>query len=265
MRGIAAGALRPIDTGAELPGGLADALHLLQPWWQSPERWLPAVLALLLLWWWWRRRGARRTAPAPRPAAPPPPLPAPPGPSSLAVAIRELRDRYRASGDLREGLHRLSVLLREHLVPLLPWDERHPGHTALELAHRFDDGPSGPVLRVLSDLQFAGREPTRESYDDAFRVAEVVARDLASRRRQGWSWAPPVDPRTGRPPVDPRMGRPPDVVAGPPDDSAERPGVSAEPPDLSGGIRGVSGKAPDSPDGSQPPRSRSGRARRSRR
>lgn len=204
MRGLAAGALRPLETGAELPAGLTDPLHLLEPWWHSPERWLPAVLALLLFWWWLRRR-SRRPAPTVRPAPPPAPLPAPPRADSLAVAIRELRDRYRASGDLREGLHRLSALLREHLLAFLPWEERHPGHTALELARRFDDTPSGPLLRVLSDLGFAGREPTRDGYDDAFRVAEVVARDLASRRKQRQpSFAPPVDPRTGRPPADPQ-------------------------------------------------------------
>ncbi len=168
----------------ELPAGLADPLHLAQPF---PFRTL-AVIGLLavlaLLWMLWRRL-RRRRPPAPAAAVSPPLSPPAAG---IGAAITAIRGRF-LDADRRRGCHQLSETLRAHL-------ERGGRHrfstlTAGEIAAAIGDVAVARFFDLLADLQFGRREPSRSDFDGLCDLACDVVVAGGGRRPRGRKGNPP--------------------------------------------------------------------------
>ena len=163
-----------------LPGPLAGSLHFPS----SPSgAWLLVWFALVagLVFWLgrllWRRLrrylGARPSPPA-RPAA------RPRGLFGIGSAIAAILDRHLQSESYRQGCHELSEALRTHWEQrglIRPAGPRFTRMTAREIEGRVGDRPATRLLSVLSDLQFARREPSRDDFQGACELAtELVAK-----------------------------------------------------------------------------------------
>ena len=156
-----------------LPGPLAGALHYPSP---PSCAWLLVWLLLIagLVVWLarllWRRLRRRAAAPA----AKPPPAARPRGRRGIAAVLAEIFDRHLKAGTYRQGCHELSGALRGH------WEERGLARpagpqfsrmTAREIEGRVGDRPATRLLRLLSELQFGRREPSRSDLQGAFKLA----------------------------------------------------------------------------------------------
>lgn len=172
-------ALAPAEP-VPLPGSLAGPLHYPSPpscAWLAI--WLLLILGLVvwLAWRLWRRfrhylaaRPVRRAAPAVRPR----------GRFGIASAIAAIIDRHLGAGTYRQGCHDLSDALRTH------WEERGLAKpaggrltrmTAREIEVRVGERPATRLLKLLSELQFARREPTRDDFQGACQLAtELVSK-----------------------------------------------------------------------------------------
>lgn len=165
----------------ELPAGLTDPLHVLDPdAWSVVTLLRNLLLLALVLWLWhrWSRWRSRRHSPAPTSHRPPPP-PTPQANSALAGAIDDLRRSTLASGDYRQGCHGLARLLREH-------GERTGRHpltvlTAPEIAMALGGAPLVTVFQLLADLRFSRAEPSREDFEDVC----VLAKESMAKGRSG--------------------------------------------------------------------------------
>ncbi|RMH21336.1 MAG: hypothetical protein D6696_05990 [Acidobacteria bacterium] len=149
---------------SDLPAGLGEPLHLLEP---LPHRALVAAgLALLLLAWWawlrWRRRPAAAEAPPPAAAE-----------GGVDEAIEAIRRRYGRPGRFRVGCHALAGLLRRHVEGT---SGRRLAHlTAREIAAAFGEQAVAGFFPLLAELQFRRREPSADEFHSICELAEAVA------------------------------------------------------------------------------------------
>lgn len=161
----------------ELPAGLAEPLHILEPTWQKAVAFILLALSLALTLWLLRRWRRRAAAPAEAPPQPPSPSAPARAPSGIDGAVRALRDEYRTRR--REGCHELSVLLRAHF-------ERRAGSrrsrrsfatlTAREVGRLLGKEAVREHLLQLSDLQFRRHEPSEREFDRICDRSVEVAR-----------------------------------------------------------------------------------------
>jgi len=161
---------------ADLPVGLAEPLHILEPAAEgSVAPWLlvlALVAALLLLWLRWR---ARRAVPV----LPPTDSPMPDEGVGILGQIWEIRKKYSRRFDRRRGCHELSTVLRDYLEPRLPatvsspgpdgsklWRRRPPlaALTAREIAALLGYAPLGRFLVHLSRHQFGRTKPDEDTF-----------------------------------------------------------------------------------------------------
>ena len=172
---------------SELPAGLAEPLHILEPSSPSYGPWL--LLALLLAWWWWRRRRRRVVVPPPRVTVPV--APSEPELSGLAAAIESILKRFGGpDADHREGCHQLARELRRHFHdgrrPFAVW-------TAREIVARATSAQTiekrvARLFECLAELQFRRRPPEREELTSVLASAgRLVGDSDAATRSEGES------------------------------------------------------------------------------
>lgn len=156
-----------------LPFGIAEPLHIEEPF----PAW-KVVLAALVLWLLYRLaralyRRLQRAAQAPRPAAPPPP----PLLGGIGAVIDDIRRRYQT--DYRRGCHALAEALRRHFdrakLPGSAGRAPYPTLTAREIERHIGDTALTRFFALLSELQFHRREPTQSDFEGACELAAVVA------------------------------------------------------------------------------------------
>lgn len=167
-----------------LPGPLEGPLHFPS----SPScAWLAVWLLLLLglaIWLgrllWRRLRRRLQSRPEPRPA--PPPVAA--GAPGVSAAIADILDRNLRSGTYRQGCHELSAVLRAH------WEARGLGReagprftrmTAREIESRVGERPATRLLALLAGLQFGRREPSRNDFSGACKLAGETVLERGER------------------------------------------------------------------------------------
>jgi hypothetical protein len=169
--------------GGDLPAGLGDPLHLLEP--SNVDTWLPSLLATLLgllLTWAWRRWKAKRSQkPAPTTTRPRPVAAGASG--SVLDEVAALRRRHARSRTFREGCHALASTLRQHLERARDSGAGDPGApiptlTAREMAARLGDPLIGSLFELLEELQFRRREPRKT---DFLGVCDLATEVLAGR------------------------------------------------------------------------------------
>lgn len=175
----------------DLPGPLAEPLHLLEPSW-SLVPWLLFVLVNSLLVAWLRHRYRQHKAnralePEPEPA--PPPRPAPPAPelSEIERKIQHVRLHHRAPGATREGCHQLSELLRDHLTASVAPHHLPPEPESLtgrEMGRLFGGAVNGFFV-LLTGLEFGRRQPHPGEFETACDLAAEVVRS-APRPKRPW-------------------------------------------------------------------------------
>lgn len=152
----------------ELPAGLADPLHLPDPYPSSGLLGaLAALLLLTLLAVLWRRR--RRRPPA---ASAPPPAVHVDAASAIGKAIEDVRRRFSGSRDYRHGCHALAGLLRAHFEarttrPLTTL-------TAREMPSAIGEGAVASFFELLAELQFRRRRPTHDEFRGACDLAHSL-------------------------------------------------------------------------------------------
>ena len=145
----------------ELPAGLADAQHILQPspWRRDLLVALAAVAMFLIFWWLYRRwRRGRRISPTLQTEVPA-------ARSPLATAVDAIRDRARKSHRYRRGCHELALCMRQALQSTSTADLQQS--TAREIAHQMGDDRRARLLVSVSDLRFGRRTPDLADLDDA--------------------------------------------------------------------------------------------------
>ena len=177
MSGLAG--LAPAEA-VPLPGELAGPLHFPS----SPSClwlvvWFLLVMALAAwlgrrLWKRFRRWVDSRPKPSPRPRT------RPRGVFGIGSAIATILDRHLQSETYRQGCHELSGALRTY------WEERGlvrqagprlTRMTAREIEDRVGDRPESRLMSVLSELQFGRREPSRNDFTGACKLAaELVSK-----------------------------------------------------------------------------------------
>lgn len=149
-----------------LPAGLAEPLHILEPWpWRSTLATAVLVtLALLLLrwlWHWWRRRppaptGERLVVPLRRR-------------SVFGEAVEAILHRARESRDFRSACHELALLLRS------AWESQRGDRirylTAQEIADRFGENRRARLLLTLAELRFGRRTPDENDLEGLCELA----------------------------------------------------------------------------------------------
>ena len=156
----------------QLPAGLAEPLHLVNPYpYGKALAFLAALLLLALLWAWWRRR--RRSAPS-SPAAAPPPIPPPPPASTIEKAIAEIRLRYVETRRHREGCHELAEVLRTYY-------EKACGKplsrlTVREIGTVLGDSAVTALFELLAEMQFRRRQPSSDEFSQICETATDVAK-----------------------------------------------------------------------------------------
>jgi hypothetical protein len=160
----------------ELPRGLADPLHILEPFPGWARAAIVAALLLALLWMLWRRWARRRRVPvaarSPRRVAP--------RLDSIAEVIRRIRRRYPDAGSYRQGCHELSAVLRSFLERGSP----HPFSilTAREIARALGEGEQTRLFDRLAELQFARRAPSRRDFRA---ICDLALEVVAAPRKRG--------------------------------------------------------------------------------
>ena len=167
-----------------LPGELAGPLHFPS----SPSCawlvvWFLLVVGLLvwlgrLLWRRFRRYLESRPKPSPRPRT------RPQGAHGIASAIAAILDRHLQGESYRQGCHELSGALRTHWEErglVRPAGPRFTRMTAREIEGRVGDRPATRLLALLSQLQFGRREPSRNDFSGACKLAA----ELVSKREGG--------------------------------------------------------------------------------
>ena len=162
-----------------LPGELAGPLHFPS----SPSCvwlvvWFLLIMALVawlgrLLWKRLRRWVDSRAKPGPRPRQ------RPRGAFGIQSAIATILDRHLQSETYRQGCHELSGALRSHWEErgmVRPVGPRFTRMTAREIEDRVGDRPESRLMSVLSELQFGRREPSRNDFTGACKLAgELVS------------------------------------------------------------------------------------------
>lgn len=181
----------------DLPGPLAEPLHLLEATW-SLWPWLLFVLVNSLLFAWLRQRyrlfkAKRALGRASKPAASAQPPPASWTITEIEHKIEQLRLHHRTPAATREGCHQLSELLRDHLAKSLAPHQRPAAPDSLtgrEVGWLFG-GAVDSFFLLLTSLEFGRRQPHPGELETACDLAVEVARSeprpkpLRSGRRGG--------------------------------------------------------------------------------
>ena len=136
----------------DLPAGLADPLHILEPWpWRALVIGLAGgALAVWLVWRWVRGRLDRagvESAPGPEVVTL----------SAFGEAVEGIRERARESSFFRLGCHELAGLLRGRLRSR--HGESFAYLTAQEAAARLRGDGCAELLVDVSTARFARRIP----------------------------------------------------------------------------------------------------------
>lgn len=155
--------------GGDLPAGLGDPLHLLEP--SNVDTWLPSLLATLLgllLTWAWRRWKAKQGRKAEPTTARPRPVAAG-GADSVLNEVAALRRRHARARTFREGCHALASTLRHHLERTRDSGAGDPGPpiptlTAREMDARLGDPLVVGFFELLEELQFRRWEPEKTDF-----------------------------------------------------------------------------------------------------
>ena len=180
----------------DLPGPLAEPLHLLEATW-SLWPWLLFVLVNSLLFAWLRHRYRKFKAKRAlgRASKPPSSKPFTPRPAITEIEhrIEQLRKKHREPAAAREGCHQLSELLRDHLAGSLAPHQRPAEPDSLtgrEVGWLFG-GAVDSFFLLLTSLEFGRRQPHPSELETACDLAVEVARSeprpkpLRSGRRGG--------------------------------------------------------------------------------
>lgn len=181
----------------DLPAGLAEPLHILEPAAEEGGCLLPGLLALfvlagfLLLWRRWRARRSASGAPVPD---------APDRSDTVGPLgrISRIRKRYLHRGDRRQGCHELGVVVREALEREIPgmvasagpgggraWRRRPRLETltgreiaALVEGALPEEGAAVRFLPLLELQQFGRVAPDRETFAELCDLAAEAVREL---------------------------------------------------------------------------------------
>lgn len=157
-----------------LPAGLAEPLHLLEPfnWRGLLSAALAAIVLAAIAYLLFRRRRSRGR----RVEAPPPGTSLPRSPvAGIAAAIAAIRGRYSRLRRFRAGCHELSTVLRDHFGQR--GRHRYSTLTAREIGERLGDTPMTRLLSLLAELQFGRREPGEADLETICDLAvEMVSR-----------------------------------------------------------------------------------------
>lgn len=162
---------------SELPGGLAEPLHIGEPASYSAWIWVGVFAATLALAAWLNRKRA--------PAAPAPET-APPIPASRPGDADELERLFRRHDErktYRAGCHELSSLLRGRLEAEGRRGAAWTRSTARELQRELGKAPEVRLLGRLERHQFGRREPRRQD----LRAACDAGRELLAGEATGGS------------------------------------------------------------------------------
>lgn len=172
----------------DLPGSLAEPLHILEPAAESSVLpWLLALALVAALLAWWIRHRARRQAPA----APDVVVRVSKEGRGIVGRIRRLRQKYLHRYDRREGCHELAMVLRDHLETRVDamvatagradsaaWRRRPPLSvlTAREIAALLGDGSLARFLVRLAGHQFGRIEPDQRTFVELCDLAEEAVK-----------------------------------------------------------------------------------------
>lgn len=155
------------DPLTDLPHGLTEPLHYLDPFpWVAMAVTALALGLALFVWWRLRRNSGPEKAIAGPAAGPPQPV------AGIEAELGRLRHRHLERESYRTGCHELSTLLRDHLESI----HRRPFSrwTAREVERAEGDTVWARLLSLVSDLQFGRRPPRRSDFEGACDLASDV-------------------------------------------------------------------------------------------